>query len=184
MMGPNHISTAQGEIVFSAPYATIGTSPKDDEKSRLVGTIIQDVGHKKIVADGNWKEQFIPNKGESFYRDPHVFDETGYAIAQGNFFPTSESERHFAVGAPNANRLTGRVYICYKCFRPDKERKVRIKDGSRIDPSLMIELKNGRNQTGARFGNAVAAVDINGDGFDDLVVGAPLHSEKVSLTNC
>jgi hypothetical protein len=32
------------------------------------------------------------------------------------------------------------------------------------------------NQLGGYFGAAIATCDINNDGFDDLVVGAPLHS--------
>ena len=32
------------------------------------------------------------------------------------------------------------------------------------------------DQIGASFGSAVAACDINRDGLDDLIVGAPTHS--------
>lgn len=32
-------------------------------------------------------------------------------------------------------------------------------------------------QLGAYFGYAVAASDVDGDGRDDLIVGAPLHTE-------
>jgi len=33
-------------------------------------------------------------------------------------------------------------------------------------------------QFGAKFGQTLCAVDINGDGFDDLVVGAPIFSAR------
>ena len=32
-------------------------------------------------------------------------------------------------------------------------------------------------QVGSKFGAAVAAVDITGDGYDEVFVGAPLYSE-------
>ena len=45
-------------------------------------------------------------------------------------------------------------------------------------------------QYGERFGHSLCAVDINGDGYDDLIVGAPYHSrnnqvyvELLSLVN-
>src|SRR5262249_25248767 len=44
-------------------------------------------------------------------------------------------------------------------------------------PSWMAE----SNQTGARFGTAAAtAGDINGDGYDDLLIGAPLYDDTLT----
>ena len=38
------------------------------------------------------------------------------------------------------------------------------------------EVKGDPNAFGEYFGASVSALDINNDGFDDLVVGAPLYS--------
>ena len=63
--------------------------------------------------------------------------------------------------------MQGSVYICPDCFdETDKE---------------TIEVKG--FQLGERFGHSICFVDINGDGFDDLVVGAPLHSKKTDVSN-
>ena len=166
-MGPYHTLASTGKLVFNAPYATLGWSKQDDEKSRLVGTILQEnTGGKMTVATGNWQKQFVPHEGSSFTEDPHVNDDTGNAIVQGNFFPEHKESQHFAVGAPGADRLSGRVYICFKCFEAKDDRMNQI-----------IELPDKLKQTGARFGAALAAVNLNGDQIDDLVVGAPLYSD-------
>ena len=170
-MGPYNTLTKSGKLVFNAPYATLGWKKDDDEKSRLVGTIVQEKsersGDKMTVATGNWQKQFVPHKGVSFKEDPHVNDDTGNAIVQGNFFPDHKGSQHFAVGAPGANRLRGRVYICFKCFEAKYSNKM----------DQIVELPNKWEQTGAKFGAALAAVNINGDLIDDLVVGAPLYSD-------
>ena len=63
--------------------------------------------------------------------------------------------------------MQGSVYVCPDCFdEVDKE---------------TIEVKG--FQLGERFGHSICFVDINGDGFDDLVVGAPLHSKKSDVSN-
>ena len=49
------------------------------------------------------------------------------------------------------------------------------------NPSFQVELESSKKQTGERFGAAIAAVDLDGDGIDELVIGAPLYSSKVSM---
>ena len=67
--------------------------------------------------------------------------------------------------APSGSSLFGAAYICPNCFD----------DGEEGDFDKTIEV-NGQ-QIGERFGHALCSVDITGDGYDDLVVGAPLHSK-------
>ena len=71
----------------------------------------------------------------------------------------------YAMAAPSAARLLGAVYICPNCFDDGEE-------GSFHDTISITGY-----QIGERFGHSLCSVDINGDGYDDLVVGAPLHTE-------
>ena len=38
-------------------------------------------------------------------------------------------------------------------------------------------------QCGEYFGSSLAAVDVNGDGVDELIIGAPLYSSKPAITS-
>ena len=73
-----------------------------------------------------------------------------------------------AVGAPyyqNGQSLEGAVYVYYGSGA-----------GINTSPSVLIE----SNEAGALFGNSVSgAGDINGDGFGDLIVGAPAYDNLV-----
>ena len=72
------------------------------------------------------------------------------------------------MAAPSAARLLGAVYICPNCFDDDDK-------FFRGSFSKTINVTG--QQIGERFGHSLCSVDINGDGYDDLVVGAPLHTE-------
>ena len=88
-------------------------------------------------------------------------------ILTGKFSRTSYQKGvDYAFSAPSGKNLTGVVYICPNCFADGKDVK-QFKRTSEV---------NGY-QIGERFGHSLCAVDITGDGYDDLVVGAPLHSE-------
>jgi hypothetical protein len=85
----------------------------------------------------------------------------------GNFAGT-DAKDDYAIGAPNANGYRGSVYICPNCFG----------DGEGSDTPTEIH----GTQIGERFGHTMCAVDVNGDGFDDIVVGAPLYSSKTTVS--
>ena len=162
-MGTQHVQSKHG-VVFSAPTAA-GKGFSLKYKSRMVGTIVlNDDGNPNFVlGEGNWLDQF---HYANVWKDPHKQDQTGFSITQGTFYSFNRDLEHYAVGSPNANNLQGRVYICHDCFGT-------------------LSYKNGRTlqashpQIGERYGAAMAAVDINGDSVDDIVVGAPFHSFKV-----
>ena len=75
----------------------------------------------------------------------------------GHFASTSSKDRVVS----NLNKLT-----------EDPTGEVKIHLGS--PSNTQIKLKG--FQYGEKFGHSLCSVDINGDGYDDLVVGAPLHS--------
>jgi hypothetical protein len=181
LMGPKIASNQVGDVIISAPFAR--SSDFDFNNERMAGAIVKKFHDDSIfwIADGLWVKQKL-----SSHQDSHVHDMTGSSFVQGDnlkkksfinskkylffdnclgqFFYNDYAE-HFAVGAPKASNLRGLVYICHNCFR---------KYGSR-DFDFTIP----GDQYGSRFGESIAAVDINGDGYDDLIVGAPLQNSKV-----
>ena len=157
-------------MVFNTPYAK-----RFENRARYEGTIVHqyiNVYDDKpfyVVADGMWSDNYYKSYS-SYKSDPHRQDQTGYAFAKGKFFKHNKDLDHFAVGSPNSDHFQGRVYICHDCF------------GTKSDGARRI-LSAPKPQHGERFGAAVAAVDINGDGYDDVVVGAPLHTQLSTVLN-
>ncbi|XP_053296663.1 integrin alpha-5 isoform X2 [Pleuronectes platessa] len=81
----------------------------------------------------------------------------GYSVAGGEF--SGDDEEDFITGVPKGLMLYGLVSIL---------------NGSNL--KSMINLTG--EQMGSYFGYAVAATDINNDGLDDLVVGAPMFMRR------
>ena len=158
-MGHQHTQTTNG-VVFNAPYAR-----RNENVPRYEGTIVR---RQYINVHGGIKPFYVVANGmwsDTTYRsDPHRQDQTGYAFVKGKFFKYNQDLDHFAVGSPNSDHFQGKVYICHDCFDTKSHGTRRI-------------LSAPRPQHGERFGVAIAAVDINGDGYDDVVVGAPLHTQ-------
>ena len=165
-MGSVLIQTSGGNLVYNVP----NTQTRYSTKGLKFGSIIKEQDDKRVIAEGAWLDDYDASTKASYLED-----ETGSAMVQGNFFANDKESEHFAVGAPKANKLAGRVYVCHKCF--DHVAQAERKNG----PSFQVELGSSKKQTGERFGAAVAAVDLDGDGIDELVIGAPLYSSKVSM---
>ena len=94
----------------------------------------------------------------------------------------STSKTDYALGAPKANKLRGRIYICPNCFG-DLTTRSQFGEEQKVIFANRNNIRLDGTQFGARFGQTLAAVDINGDGFDDLVVGAPLFSEREDVSS-
>ncbi|KAG8233199.1 hypothetical protein J437_LFUL008962, partial [Ladona fulva] len=86
----------------------------------------------------------------------------GYSVSSGKF--TLTNTYLYVSGAPRAGNLKGKVYIYDFPAENDK--------------GLIIKKEIDGSQIGEYFGYCLCVVDLNADGLDDLVVGAPLHSLK------
>ena len=118
-------------------------------------------------------------RNKETYSDPFI-------IISGNLFPSRLPSNEcttrgcvkfpdnnlvdYAVGAPNVLNengvLSGVVYLCPNCFM-ESDDTISIRD---------FELTINGYQFGEKFGQTVMTIDIDGDSYDDLIVGAPLHS--------
>ncbi|XP_053374403.1 integrin alpha-8-like isoform X2 [Mercenaria mercenaria] len=79
----------------------------------------------------------------------------GYSSAVGNF--DSDSREDYVVGVPRGRQLQGKVVIYTQNL-------------------TMIKTIKGE-QFGSYFGYSVAVTDLDGNGLDDIVVGAPFFSD-------
>ena len=117
--------------------------------------------------------------------DQQSQDLTGSSIVAGHFFQLKEY--HFAISSPNVDDNHGKVFLLHTFEK--KDFKSIALDGRHALCGGRSNEKGQNNdnnchQNGARFGASMAAVDLNGDNYDDLIVGAPLFSDiEVSCNN-
>lgn len=80
----------------------------------------------------------------------------GYSATTGDF--NGDGSQGVAIGMPRGGELFGKVLI------------------------FSWNMTNQKNitgeQIGAYFGYSLCAVDVDGDKLDDLIVGAPMHTES------
>ncbi|GFV68861.1 integrin alpha-4 [Trichonephila clavipes] len=94
--------------------------------------------------------------------DPIVSPESyiGYSVTSGRFYDNDAD--YVAVGAPRDGGFHGRVYI-YEAVQTTEKK-------------LLVTQKKEGTQLGEYFGASVLGVNLNGDSYTDLLVGAPLYS--------
>lgn len=85
----------------------------------------------------------------------------GYATASGSF--SGAKTEDVVVGAPRANGWIGKVTI--------------------FDEKLnyILNLTDPKGQRGQYYGAALAVTDLNKDGLDDLIVGAPFYTDYTTV---
>ncbi|XP_069681839.1 integrin alpha-PS4-like [Periplaneta americana] len=152
-----HMPQGAAELLLGAPgvYDWRGTVVRYH-----VGTLTEGKPRRRRRSSVDTFEPEVPNaqRGKQIPLNSYL----GYSLSSGRFL--SENSGHlYAAGAPRDSTYKGRVYVFD--FPQDPERE---------DLDLLVSLDG--TQMGEYFGAAITAVDMNGDGLDDLAVGAPLFS--------
>nr|CAD7397094.1 unnamed protein product [Timema poppensis] len=194
---PNSISRPDRKAEEWLPL--LGSSNFDPSfKANLVPTDKQGYTIKPKHPDENSTEVFYYAYGEAgisvhlvkgldgselLIGAPGVFDWKGYSLGSGQFFQNA-SQTLYVSGAPRAANYKGKpsCLIRWGIFEenwasPAYDVSVFIFDfpwNNDMPLKILLELEG--YQMGEYFGATLCVVDLNNDGLDDLVVGAPLHS--------
>ena len=88
----------------------------------------------------------------------------GYSVSAGHVIDRQPHGEVMA-GAPRGRDLSG-FALLYK-----------LEDKFRKDFTWKVDLENPHTQLGSYFGGAVCVCDVNGDGADDVLVGAPYFAK-------
>ncbi|GAB1607531.1 integrin alpha-4-like [Argonauta hians] len=142
--------------VFYYGFAQFGTSMtySKDNSTLLIGTpgLYQGKGGFAIYKGGNCEIVDYSDQQRNMVHtdDAYEYQMVGYSITSGRYF---NQQVYTVVGAPSISTSgLGKVYI--------------------YSAGTLIQYYKG-TQFGSGFGSSLLTVDINGDGNDDLVVGAP-----------
>ena len=100
----------------------------------------------------NPKDKVYSTKESSLVEDDSYL---GYSTVTGDF--TGDGMQGVAVGMPRGAGLLGKVLI--------------------LSWNLTNQVNVTGEQIGAYFGYSMCALDVDGDKLEDLIIGAPMHTE-------
>jgi hypothetical protein len=103
-------------------------------------------------------------------------DYLGYSVRYGRFgfWYEEESRENFTIvsGATRYMQVGGVIFLpFYKRSRPGEERLLGLDDE---------QFKLLGRQLGSGFGYAIEVIDLNNDGFDDLIISAPFEFHTIN----
>lgn len=102
----------------------------------------------------------------------------------GEYTINSTSLNQIIVGVPNANQSTGEIYLSTQPFGELwgsinlNEATAKGATSSKKSGAATAFIVAHGNQTGDRFGQYLATGDVNGDGIEEILIGAPKASDS------
>jgi hypothetical protein len=158
-LAADYAGDARDELAIGAPGEAPGWSPRSGLVFLLRGGAAGTVGLAVIDQTGLGANE--------------AGDEFGAALAAGDF--NGDGNFDLAIGAPGESLddgpRSGAVFV-------------QLGTGAGLTPDAVLDQRGiGADEAGDRFGATLAAGDFNGDGFDDLAVGAPDEAPGSSPTS-
>ncbi|CAG0915436.1 unnamed protein product [Notodromas monacha] len=143
-----------------AAAAAVSSSTSSSAMHRNYTEVTTSQGKRNSTAASG---SFVETRAPWLFYTPNVLggDFWGYSVSSGIFL--RDRRQMYVAGGPRAG-WTGKVFI-FSYPEP----------GSDKDP-LIVRWAFSGTQGGEYFGGAICVVDVNSDGLDDLLIGAPLNS--------
>ncbi|XP_060606095.1 integrin alpha-4-like [Ruditapes philippinarum] len=171
--GKGTVSSSSGRPVFSYAEAGFSLAFTKDGYELVGGPGVDD-----------WRGAFSsPGKKWVIRQTLNISDTTyfGYDLKAGRF----KMDADIVVGAPNYNGIKTMGHVGQAVIFKGNVPKTTIDFGAYYDCSTegvpgmtkhAFEKLIRTSQKGTKFGAVVETVDVNGDGFDEVLVAAPLYS--------
>merc|ERR1712117_215922 len=147
----------------SQGYCQAGFSVVASKNRLYIGAVGSRYWQGEVFSQNIRNRMDLVSTGNSLATDDQYM---GYSMAVIKIKGTKQryAEEYILVGTPKGNNLTGEVILLHGRFLKDVRRFL-------------------GEQIGSYFGHSLTVGDFNGDGLEDFSVGAPLFSDKKTLSH-